>query len=330
MEELGVFKRVRKYLNSSAAREYNDSIDRNMVQRCYRMLSEMVQRDPAYFAVVVACRPDQNSKLIHRPAKFQEHTIFGSDDIRFGVPIDRIKSLVQGEGTSDLQSTVIFPTYETTQKIQLVPGFHRRLNSWLQSSLELKHGNGHKGFGEAQEIVVQPGDLVMCLPQILRWPKTFSSSNILNLSQVEWENSFATTPEGPTERYNTYCSNDWEQPEPQSYHSEQTAHGYNAAKAGLNEYSWCGVSSAIGQALTGHLDWSNERVSEEMNCILGSLGATAVEFVAESRAQLARQFHKLCDSLERDAELDSGMKNPSQFTTTLLTDSDSSLWTRHV
>jgi hypothetical protein len=329
MEELGVFERVRKYINRSATQEYTNSIDRNTISRCYRMLSEMVQRDPAYYAVLVACRPDQNSKLIYRPAEYRQHTVSETDDIGFGVPIDRIKSLVQEEGTSDIQSTVVFPTYETAQKIRLVPGFHRQLNSWLQSSLELKYGNGYKVFDEAQEIVVQPGDLAMCLPQILRWPKTFSSSNILNLSHVGLENSFTTTPEGPSERYNTYCSNAGEQPGPQFYDTEQAAHHYHAAKAGLTEDSWCDVSSAIGQALAGHLDWSNGRVSEEMNCILGSHGATAVEFVAKSRAQLAGQFHKLCDSLERDAELDYGMKNPSRFTT-LLTDLDPSLLARHV
>ncbi|KAJ5457291.1 hypothetical protein N7530_012565 [Penicillium desertorum] len=329
MEEFGVFERVRKYLNSSATQEYTNSIDRNTISRCYRMLSEMVQRDPAYYAVLVACRPDQNSKLIYRPAEYRQHTVSETEDIGFGVPIDRIKALVQGEGTSDIQSTVVFPTYETAEKIRLVPGFHRQLNSWLQSSLELKYGNRYKVFDEAQEIVVQPGDLVMCLPQILRWPKTFSSSGILNLSQVGLENSFTTTPEGPSERYNTYCSNAGEQPGPQFYDTEQAAHYYHAAKAGLTEDSWCDVSSAIGQALAGHLDWSNGRVSEEMNCILGSPGATAVEFVAKSRAQLARQFHKLCDSLERDAELDYGMKNPSRFTT-LLTGLDPSLLARHV
>ncbi|KAJ6147249.1 hypothetical protein N7497_009231 [Penicillium chrysogenum] len=305
MEELGVFERVRKYLNRSASQEYTNSIDQNTIQRCYRMLTEMVQRDPAHYAVLVACRPDQSSKLIHRRVEYQQHTVFESDDIGFGAPIDRIKWLVQGEGTSDVQSTVVFPTYETAQKILLAPGSHRQLDSWRQSSLKLKYGNGYTVFGEAHEIVVQPGDLVMCLPQILRWPKTFSSSNILNLSQVGLESSITTTPERPSERHDTYCSDAWEHPEPQFYDAEQTPHEYHAAKAGLTKDSWCDVSSAIGQALAGHLDWSNDKVSEEMNCILGSHGARAVEFVAKSRAELARQFHKLCDSLERNAERDS-------------------------
>ncbi|CAG8155284.1 unnamed protein product [Penicillium nalgiovense] len=316
LEELGVFRRVRKYLNRSATQEYTNSIDRSTIQQCYRMLSQLT---------------GSKFETHSSPSQYQQHTVLESDDVGFGAPIDCIKSLVlkslvQGEGTSDIQSTVIFPTCETAQKIRLVPGFHRQLNSWLQSSLELKYENGYKVFGEAQEIVVQPGDLVVCLPQILRWPKTFSSSNILNLSQVGLESRFTTTPEGPIERYDSYCSNAWEHPELQFYGAEQSAHEYHATKVGLTEDSWCDVSSAIGQASDGHLDWSNERVIEEIYCTLGSQGATAVEFVTKSRAQLASQFHKLCDTIERDA----GMKNPSQFTTSLLIDLDPSLGDRLV
>ncbi|CAG8910207.1 unnamed protein product [Penicillium egyptiacum] len=304
MEELGVFKRVRKYLNRSGIKEDDSTLGQNMIQRCYRMLSQMVQRDPAYYAVLVACRPDRNSKLIHRPAQYQQRTGFQNDDVGFGVPVDRIKSMVQGEDTSDIQSTVIFPTCETTQKIRLVPGFHRQLK-WLQSSLELKYGNGYKVFGEAQEIVLQPGDLVICLPQILRWPKTFSSSNFLNLSQIGLDNGFTATLEEPSERYDADSSKAWEQPEPQFHDAGQTMHKYQAVKVGLTEDSSCGVSSAIGHALAGRLDWDTDSVREEMNCILDSHGATAVEFVAKSRAHLARQFHKLCNSIERDSEQDS-------------------------
>ncbi|KAJ6140324.1 hypothetical protein N7471_006810, partial [Penicillium samsonianum] len=306
-EEFGVFKRVRRYLSRSGTKEdTNSRLSQKAIQRCYRMLSQMVQRDPAYYAVLVACRPDQNWKLIHRPGQYQPNTVFQSDDVRFGVPIDRIKSLVQGEVASDIQSTVIFPICETAQKIRLVPGFHRQLNSWLQSSLELKYGSEYKVFGEAQEIVVQPGDLVICLPQILRWPATFSASNLFNLSQIGLDDTFTPAPEEPSEGYDTDSSNKaWEQPEPQSHYAERTAHEYHMAKAGLIEDSWCSASSAIGQAMAGYLNWGSDRVSEEMNCILGSNGATAVEFVAKSRAQLARQFHNLCDSIQRDSKMDS-------------------------
>lgn len=332
MEEFGVFRRVRKYLEKSGTKEdTNSTFNRNFVQQCYRMISQMVQRDPAYYAILVACRPDQNRKLIHRPRQYQKTTVSQCDDVGFGVPIARTKLLAQGEGTSDIHSTIIFPTCETAQKIRLVPVFHQEFNSWPQSPLEPKYGDGCKVFGEAHEILVQPGDLVMCLPQILLWPTTFSSSNVLSLSQIGLDNRFPTLPDQPSERCDTGSSDKvWEQPEPQVHDTKRITHEYHTAKSGLIEDSWCSASSAIGQALTGRLDWSTGRAREEMNCILGSHGATAVEFVAKSRAQLAKHFHNLCDSIERDDDMNSGMKNPSRFPSRILTDLDSRLQNEQV
>ncbi|CRL27491.1 unnamed protein product [Penicillium camemberti] len=308
MEEFGVFRRVRKYLEKSGTKENtHPTFNQNIVQQCYRMISQMVQRDPAYYAVLVACRPDQSRKLIHRPRQYQQSTVSQCDDVGFGVPIDRTKLLTQGEeGTSDIHSTVIFPTCETAQKIRLVPVFHQQSNLWPQSPLEPKYGDGCKVFGQAQEIVVQPGDLVICLPQILAWPTTCSSSNFLNLSQIGLDNRFPTPPEQPSGSCDTGSWDKvWEQPEPQVHDTKRIAHKYRTAKAGLTEDSWCSASSAIGQALTGRLDWGTDQVREEMNYILGSHGATAVEFVAKSRAQLAKHFHNLCDSIERGEYLNS-------------------------
>ncbi|KAJ5355647.1 hypothetical protein N7517_010256 [Penicillium concentricum] len=303
MEELGVFKRARRYLDRSGTKkDYNLTLSRNAI---YSMISQMIQRDPAYYAVLVACRPDQHWNLIHRPGQHQQRTVFQNDDVGFGVPIDCIKSLVQGEGTSDIQSTVILPTCDTAQKIRLVPGFHRQLNSWLQSSLELKYGNAYKVFGEARDIVVQPGDLVICLPQILRWPTTFSSSNFLNLSQIGPDSRFSTITERLGAMYATNSSTQaWQLPEPHFHDAERTGDEYHAAKVCLTEDTWYSASSAIGQALTGDLDWGSDRASEERDCVLGSHGATAVELVAKSRGQLAKHFHKLCDSIEQGSEID--------------------------
>lgn len=333
MQEFGVFRRVRKYLEKSGTKENtHPTFNQNIVHQCYRMISQMVQRDPAYYAVLVACRPDQSRKLIHRPRQYQQSTVSQCDDVGFGVPIDRTKLLTQGEeGTSDIHSTVIFPTCETAQKIRLVPVFHQQSNLWPQSPLEPKYGDGCKVFGQAQEIVVQPGDLVIYLPQILAWPTTCSSSNSLNLSQIGLDNRFPTSPEQPSGSCDTGSWDKvWEQPEPQVHDTKRIAHKYHTAKAGLTEDSWCSASSAIGQALTGRLDWGTDEVREEMNYILGSHGATAVEFVAKSRAQLAKHFHNLCDSIERGEYLNSGMNSPSRFPSRILTNLDSRLQNEQV
>ncbi|KAJ5606782.1 hypothetical protein N7537_003401 [Penicillium hordei] len=306
MEEFGVFGRVRRYLDRKGTNEdTNSTFNRNVVHQCSRMISQIVQRDPAYYAVLVACRPDQNRKLIHRQRQHQQSTVSQCDDVGFGVPIDSTRLPAQGEGTSDIHSTIIFPTCETTQKIGLVPVSYPQFNTWPQSPLEPTYGDRCKAF-EAQEIVVQPGDLVMCRPQIIRWPTTLFTSNFLNLSQIGLDNRFPTPLKQPSESYDTVCSDKvWEQPEPQVHDTKGIAHEYHTAKSRLTEDSWCNASSSIGQALTGRLDWGADRVREEMNYILGSHGATAVEFAAKSRAQLAKHFHNLCDSIERGEVLNS-------------------------
>lgn len=316
MEELGVFKRIRKYLSKwDMGGNGNSLMDPNcgMIQRCYSMLSEMVQRDPAYYAILVACRPDQNWRLIHCLEKRGKRALFDSDDLAFGVTMDRIKLLVKGEGTSDIQSTAVFPTLEESQKIRLVPGFHRELHSWLRSSFEMKHGHGYEKFGQAQEIAVQPGDLVICLPQILRWPKSFSSSNLFNLSQTGMEQNLPTTPERCIERTKTVTpGNSWEQLEPQYENSDGEVQQYDWEESDWTEHGWHS-GSAIAEALAGRLDWNSSKAIEEATCILGTNGVPAVKLVQKSRALLADRFHQILNSTEEGLTLDAGIRNSFHF-----------------
>lgn len=313
MEELGVFKRIREYFPKSLKEATDSSLlgpRHSMIQRGYSMLSQMVQRDPAYYAVLVACRPDQNWRLIHNPRKCEPNATFDNDDVAFGVPMDRIKLLVQGAGTSDIQSTVVFPTFDDLQTIRLVPGFHRQLHSWLRSSLEMKYGDKYERFGQAQDLAVQSGDLVICLPQILRWPKAFSLPNLFNLSQSGLDTGLRTTSLESSERSKTKSSSNTrdqsEQERHDAYGEAQQCHFYSNDQ---DSNSWCGVSGAIAEALAGRLEWTSSRAVEERTCILGTHGASAVELVQRSRAQLAERFHKIFDSIENDLNVEPGIKN---------------------
>jgi hypothetical protein len=304
MEELGVFDRIRGYLFQSPT-EAIDSFSvlrrHNIVQQCFAMLSQMVQRDPAYYAVLVACRPDQNWRLVHSPKRYEEPSpVFDNEDIAFGVPMNHIKALVHGQGTSDIQSTIVYPTLETSQNLRMVPGFHRQLNSWLQSSLGMKYGDEYEKFGRPQDLAVEPGDLVISLPQIIRWPKDFSSPNMFNLRQNALDDQLCTSFPSPDKTSVSLgsCSGQSTPQHPNNFEPALQSSRKNG------DQSWCDASEAIAKSLTGELDWTNKKVIEERNLILGRYGASAVGFVRKSQVNLAKQFHTILDSIETNVRLE--------------------------
>ena len=304
MEELGVLERIRGYLFQSPT-EAIDSLPalrrHDIIQQCFAMLSQMVQSDPAYYAVLVACRPDQNWRLVHRPRQYEKPSpIFDSEDISFGVSINSIKALVHGEGSSDIQSTIVYPTPKDSQKLRMIPGFHRQLTSWLQSSLGMKYGDEYKRFGQPQDLVVHPGDLVISLPQILRWPKDFSSPNMFNLSQNALDDLFCANISTPNESSQSFgsCS---EQPTPSNFSNFEPA---SHTPSEIGDQDWCNASGAIAKSLTGQLDWTDSRSIEERNLILGPYGASAIEFVRKSQVSLAERFHSILNSIEINIRLE--------------------------
>lgn len=317
MEELGVFQRVRKYLLTKDNEGDHNSvrhITRGMLDRCYSMLSDMAQSDPGYYAILVACRPDQNRRLIHCLEKTGKRDVFESDDLSFGVTMDRIRQLVKGEGISDIQSTIVFPTLEKIQSARLVPGFHRELNSWFQSSLDLKSGREYNRFGQAQDITIQPGDLVICLPQILRWPKSFSSPNLFNLSQMEFDNDFVAALERPLVMAKSATpGNPWERLAQQPTKSDREVYQNDWKDVGQSEYN-PDRGIAIADALKGCLDWDCRKVIEESACLFETNGLAAVDFVHKSRAKLADQFHRTLDSMEEGLQKDAGTWESHLFT----------------
>lgn len=298
MEELGVFDRIRGYLFQSPT-EAIDSLPalrgHGIIHQSFTMLSEMVQRDPAYYAVLVACRPDQNWRLVHSPRQCEgSSSIFDNNDVTFGVPMNHIKALVQGEGTSDIQSTIVYPTLEDSQNLRMVPGFHRQLHSWLQSSLGMKYGDEYEKFGRPQDLAVQPGDLVISLPQILRWPKDFSSPNMFNLSQNTLDHRLCANFPNLNESSGNLssCSKQSTPRHPNNFEPALQSSWDDG------DQNWSDASEAIAKALTGGLDWTNSTAIEERNLILGTYGASAVEFVRKSQVNLAERFHTILDSLE--------------------------------
>lgn len=213
------------------------------------------------------------SELETRPhqshQKPQSKVRFDDNDISFGVPLERVRSLVEGNGISNIQTTVVSPT-EDSQTLWLVPGFHRQLHSWLQSSLEMRYGDEYNRFGQPQELTVRSGDLVITLPQILRWSKGFSSPNLLHLSQYGLGNRFRSElPNSSNNCLIERSSDIWDQSAVHHDNKIEEAEGPWDSDQTLDGRS--GSSCSIAKALNGRLQWTNDGATEERMLFLGHM-----------------------------------------------------------
>lgn len=269
---------------------------KDIASQCYDIQAHMVRQDPAYYALLVACRPDQNWKLIHCIFSGQlEDNDFSPDEVVFGVPMDCIKPLVNGIGTSNVQSTIAFPSVSGERRVQCLPAFQRHLRRWndeFQTPRDIgPPGKGPRifmernraAFGSPQEISLVAGDLLILSPQIPRWPRTFSSSSLLNLSQVNDKS------EGLMSRTTTF---NFQYLRAEELRQCALFGGYPTAHVQVNKVS------ALGEALSGSRDWGDWKVFQECNILFGQDIGQARRYIGEVREKLAREFHKALDLIE--------------------------------
>ncbi|KAF5855175.1 hypothetical protein ETB97_009759 [Aspergillus alliaceus] len=316
MERLGVFKRVRMILGEDKATQSASNLPSQCsspISLCYSLLAQMVQQDPAYYAILVSCRPDKNWKLIHRPRRSGHTFTFRERDVALGVSTERARSLVNGDGASDIQSTVVLPGEQSLQTVQLIPTSQQYLPKLVDkienqgrqppSSLPdlaiLAYDKvAEQEFGTPQNITLGHGDLILASPKTLRLPQTFSASNLLNMSQSGLGNDFNTLENGRDGMWTrlSIISN-----------CHRLGDKYLGADEGWADSIGCDTSvidsfrmsyaSALGEALVGRREWRDPKVILERNLVLGNDIFGAVEFVGAIREQLAADFHNTLDLL---------------------------------
>ncbi|KAJ5227076.1 uncharacterized protein N7469_007082 [Penicillium citrinum] len=91
LREAGIFQRVELILSKIRPEERV-----SITQKCYDLLCETIKQDPAYYALVVACREDQNWRLLHRPEITAPHgSIMKLDDVTFSVANHQLQQMVE-------------------------------------------------------------------------------------------------------------------------------------------------------------------------------------------------------------------------------------------
>ncbi|RAH75646.1 uncharacterized protein BO66DRAFT_445697 [Aspergillus aculeatinus CBS 121060] len=261
METRGIFPRVRHTL----ARYASDDQGQVLSQKCYQFLRQMIQQDPAYYAVVASCRPDGQWRLLNRSLDSASTWVAGG---MLSVP-----GSVQRE--SDIQSTVMLPTFCEEHCVNLVPGSHTMF-------APPSHNNEYSPagvieIGKPSSIRMRPGDLLLTMPHLLRFPQTFASHALVNLSQD------AADLRGNTTRW--------------SHQLSTSALAQPSDAPGADECS-VDIVSAIGEALAGRRAWSDRKVLHQQTILSGLDTAAATSFVDKVRERLVLEFHEALDIVE--------------------------------
>ncbi|PYH86315.1 hypothetical protein BO82DRAFT_428752 [Aspergillus uvarum CBS 121591] len=259
METRGIFPRVRQTL----ARYASDDQGQVLSQRCYQFLHQMIQQDPAYYAVVASCRPDGQWRLLNRSMDSVAISVAGA---MLPVP-----GSVQHE--SDIQSTVMLPTFCEEHCVNLVPGSH----TIFAPSRKNEHPPAGVMTGKPSSIRMQPGDLLLTMPHLLRFPQTFTSHALVNLSQDVAD--FQGHPTG------------WN-------HQPSTSAQPRLSNASGTDECSVDTVSAIGEALMGRRAWSDRKVLHQQRILSGTDTAAATSFVEKVRERLVLEFHEALDIVE--------------------------------
>ncbi|PYI27671.1 hypothetical protein BP00DRAFT_450006 [Aspergillus indologenus CBS 114.80] len=260
METRGIFPRVRQTL----ARYASDDQGQVLSQKCYQFLHQMIQQDPAYYAVVASCRPNGQWRLLNRSMDAASLSVAGA---MLSIP-------GSGQRESDIQSTVMLPTFCEEHCVNLVPGSH----TMFAPSHKNEHPpTGVMEIGKPSSIRMQPGDLLLTMPHLLRFPQTFTSHALVNLSQDVAD--FQGHPTG------------WN-------HQPSTSAQPQLSNAPVTDECSVDTVSAIGEALAGRRAWSDRKVLHQQRILSGTDTAAATVFVDKVRERLVLEFHEALDIVE--------------------------------
>lgn len=153
-------------------------------------------------------------------------------------------------------------------------------------------------FGDPLEISAHVGDLIITQPHTLRWPYTFASNNVINISQSRLDNNCETLENGlegwwaqlaiskNSPRYGEICFG--------------TRHGtlnYHM-RDHIHDELRIGAKSALGEALTGLRKWTDKKVISECNLVLGLDDIAAATFIRRVRTDVLLELNQVLNMLE--------------------------------
>ncbi|PWY72887.1 hypothetical protein BO70DRAFT_320149 [Aspergillus heteromorphus CBS 117.55] len=286
LEQYGIFDRVRNTLKRHASGDEFQLIS----QKCYELICQMIQQDPAYYSLIVACRPDKNWRLIHRPGHYhREGPPCAEERLDFDFALGQTDPLSTVKGTSDIRSTIMLPTFPPEHVLNVVPGSH-------QPAAESNLATQSCG---TKCITMHSGDLVLTMPNLTRHPGSFMSPALLNITQSGVDDNFETLENGYGGTWARLAMiQNYKELGMQYLGPLERSYAPSHFQGYAGDDSRLESASALGEALMGRREWKDRKVIHQRNMALGSDDAIALGFVKKVRDRLAVEFHETLDLIE--------------------------------
>jgi hypothetical protein len=292
----------------------------------YSLVQQVVRQDPAYYALMVAARPDLNHWLISYPyytklTETCESTGFHHLDMN-------IKSFVEkNKGGNIVQGGVTLDDETPRNCTVLVPGFHKDVHRWYNDLKKRGQGNvkGHTTdlkhlytpadrakYGDWVAVPCKRGDVRITLPQIIHGATSkadgerrvifpwFTGIQHHDHDTLDNEESESWTELAACHRDMVPCT---KSPSGRGVASYQRGAPFRAPVT-------LPSTSRIGDALVGRAKWTSPQVHREVKILFGVDKDQSYALVGSTREHLKEAYLKGFEELQ---EVEKEVYGPNSF-----------------
>lgn len=270
----------------------------------HALIQQVVRQDPVWYALMVACRPDHNIRLISYPYTAKD-SLDGDATGFFHVDINLKRFIEEAIGTSQLTSSISLDNENATSCTIVVPGFDKHLPEWyerLKRRGDVKNGTttnakniyrrqDKKDFGEPISVPCAANGLRITLPSVLHGAT--STVNIRRRVIYAWftgiqeDHETLEIPGQLTWSEVAACHRDLEAPL-RGVGGDIPSHSVPPFRfpASIHIPS----SYPLGDALLGRRKYDDPEVILDIQRLLGPDDAVAADFVTKARQSLLANY----------------------------------------
>ncbi|KAI9887442.1 MAG: hypothetical protein M1823_000779 [Watsoniomyces obsoletus] len=287
----------------------------------YSLTQQAIRQDPAYYAAVVAARPDKNWKLISYPYYTKDTNRPGEKTGFFHLDLNVEDYVRTRKGGNIVQGSVSLDDETIDGCTLLVPGFHRHIDAWWARVRKRKADKGEdpptgfttnigtgvytaedkEEFGRFIPVPCTKGSIRISRPEIVHGSTAVST--LRRRTIFPWFT-------GIREDHETLDNEESERwSELSAYHRDlipcmKTPSGYSSGVYGRPETKFPAAirlqsTSAIGDALIGARRWDDASVIKERNVLFGRDEEASWEFVRLARQRILSNLREAFEQLKQ-------------------------------
>jgi hypothetical protein len=287
----------------------------------HALIQQLLWQDPVWYALIAAARPDQAWRLIAYPyiakyARENNRTGFAHVDISIR------RYLKYGQGENMVQAAFSLDSESPLGCTEVVPGFHHHFANWIQrlqdrgvdsgSTIEAKKdtytAEDQRDFG-----TLTPVPCPKLGARITRSTIVHGSTKMAHTTRrvlfpwflaIEADSQQLEVHEALSWEQVARCHRELRGPERESLGSK-AREGTTVALRGAVMLA---STSALGDALVGRRLWTDPKVLQERDIILGEDRTTAGAFICRTREKLVDAYQDAFASLEGRVKMLCGYK----------------------